>query len=186
LDSVIIIAFPQILVNLKGKHLTLLWRGTRDGFGSDAFHERCDGHANTVTLVESDGGFIFGGFTPVPWESRAPPEYEEDEEEEDKTVKADETAASYLFSLSNPSATPPRAFPIIPEMSSEAIVCGRKWGPRFGKGDLMIGGNGNVNTESRTRGFGTVYANTTKRDGKTFFTGMAFFTVREVEVFEFG
>jgi hypothetical protein len=139
-----------------------------------------------VTLAESDGGFIFGGFTPVPWESQAAPENEEDEEEEDKTVKADDTATSYLFSLRNPSATPPCVFRIFSEMRSQAIICGRKWGPRFGKDDLMIGGNGNVNTDSRTRGFGKVYVNTTGKDGKTFFTGMAYFTVREVEVFEFG
>jgi hypothetical protein len=48
-----------------------LWRGSRDGFGSGDFHSRCDGHANTVTLIETAasehdvGDFVFGGFTPV-------------------------------------------------------------------------------------------------------------------------
>jgi hypothetical protein len=29
---------------------SLLYRGTRDGFGSDDFHSKCDGHSNTLTI----------------------------------------------------------------------------------------------------------------------------------------
>jgi len=32
---------------------TLLYRGTRDGFGSDDFHSRCNGHANTLTILKA-------------------------------------------------------------------------------------------------------------------------------------
>ena len=31
---------------------SLLYRGTRDGFGSDDFHSKCDGHSNTLTLLK--------------------------------------------------------------------------------------------------------------------------------------
>jgi hypothetical protein len=32
-----------------------LYRGTRDGFDSDEFHSRCDGHSNTLTILKAKG-----------------------------------------------------------------------------------------------------------------------------------
>jgi hypothetical protein len=57
-----------------------LWRGGRDGFGASQFHGRCDGHANTLTVLLDTKGNIFGGFTPV----------------------TDESQKSFLFTLTNP------------------------------------------------------------------------------------
>jgi hypothetical protein len=54
-----------------GKRFTLLWRGSRKGFGAGDFHSRCDGHPPTLTLIQDTKGNIFGGFTPVEWVSRA-------------------------------------------------------------------------------------------------------------------
>jgi hypothetical protein len=49
---------------------SLLYRGTRDGFDSDDFHSKCDGHSNTLTIFKAkQSSFIFGGFTTVSWES---------------------------------------------------------------------------------------------------------------------
>jgi hypothetical protein len=53
----------------REKQFVLLWRGSRDGFNATDFHSRCDGHANTLTLILDTDGNIFGGFTPVEWES---------------------------------------------------------------------------------------------------------------------
>jgi hypothetical protein len=45
---------------------SLLYRGTRDGFGSNDFHSKCDGHSNTLTISKAKGSnFIFGGFASV-------------------------------------------------------------------------------------------------------------------------
>jgi hypothetical protein len=45
---------------------TLLYRGTRDGFGTNDFHSKFDGHSNTLTILNSKGNSnIFGGFTTV-------------------------------------------------------------------------------------------------------------------------
>jgi len=45
-----------------------LYRGTRDGFGSDVFHSKCDGHSNTLTVFKARGSScIFGGFTTADW-----------------------------------------------------------------------------------------------------------------------
>ena len=45
----------------------LLYRGTRDGFTSDAFHAKCDGIENTVTIIKSNLDHVFGGFTSAKW-----------------------------------------------------------------------------------------------------------------------
>ena len=44
-------------------------RGTKDGFLASTFHELCDGKGPTLTIVESEHGKIFGGFTSVSWSS---------------------------------------------------------------------------------------------------------------------
>jgi hypothetical protein len=69
LGSKIISDFPEIFAEFCGKKFALLWRGGRDGFGARDFHSRCDGHANILTLIEDTNGNIFGGFTPLEWES---------------------------------------------------------------------------------------------------------------------
>jgi hypothetical protein len=53
----------------KSKHGILLYRASRDGFESKVFHEKCDGKANTITLIETDGNYVFGGFTTAKWSS---------------------------------------------------------------------------------------------------------------------
>jgi hypothetical protein len=69
-DSRIISDFPEIFAEFRGKQFSLLWRGSRNGFKAQEFHHRCDGHANTLTVIVDTEGNIFGGFTPVEWESR--------------------------------------------------------------------------------------------------------------------
>jgi hypothetical protein len=65
LNSVIISDFPEIFAEFRERQFWLLWRGSRDGFGAEDFHNRCDGHANTLTIIPHTDGNIFGGFTPM-------------------------------------------------------------------------------------------------------------------------
>jgi hypothetical protein len=65
LDSLIVWDFPEIFAEFKEKQFSLLWRGSRDGFGARTFHSRCDGHANTLTVILDTNGNVFGSFTPV-------------------------------------------------------------------------------------------------------------------------
>jgi hypothetical protein len=65
LNSVMISDFGEIFAEFGEKQFSLLWRGSRDGFGAEAFHDRCDGHANTLTIIQDTDGHIFGGFTPM-------------------------------------------------------------------------------------------------------------------------
>jgi hypothetical protein len=45
---------------------SLLYRGSRDGFGAVDFHSKCDGHSNTLTIIKAaESSYIFGGYTTV-------------------------------------------------------------------------------------------------------------------------
>jgi hypothetical protein len=70
LDSVMISGLSEIFSEFRRKQFPLLWRGGCNGFRAHNFHDRCDGHVNTLTLIEDTNGNIFGGFTLVNWESR--------------------------------------------------------------------------------------------------------------------
>jgi hypothetical protein len=93
--SLIVADFPALFAEFRGKHFTLLWRGSRDGFGAHDFHGRCDGHAPTLTLIQDTEGNIFGGFTPLEWESGY-------------KFKADPSLKSFLFTLTDPHNLPAR------------------------------------------------------------------------------
>lgn len=47
--------------------LSLLYRGSRDGFKRGDFHSRCDNKPKTLTIVKSASGCIFGGYTEAEW-----------------------------------------------------------------------------------------------------------------------
>ena len=47
----------------------LLYRATEDGDSSDVFHSKCNYVKNTLTLVKTDKGLIFGGYTTQTWDS---------------------------------------------------------------------------------------------------------------------
>jgi hypothetical protein len=64
-DSRIISDFPEIFAEFREKRFSLLWRGSRDSFKEKDFHRRCDGHANTLTVILDTEGNSFGGFTPA-------------------------------------------------------------------------------------------------------------------------
>jgi hypothetical protein len=68
-DSGVVSSFPSLFDDFCGKWFVLLWRGSRAGFRARDFHGRCDGHANTLTLILDTGGNVFGGFAPLQWES---------------------------------------------------------------------------------------------------------------------
>ena len=47
----------------------LLFKMTRDGDSTKAFHNNCDHKGPTVTIIETDDNYIFGGFTNGSWDS---------------------------------------------------------------------------------------------------------------------
>ncbi len=97
---------------------TLIYRGSRDGFMSKDFHQKCDYHKNTVTLYKvNDEGPCLGGFTQKYWTSPSDSEYIED-------------PMAILFNLTDEILFPVRE-------PKQAIMCDKDYGPCFGRRDLM-------------------------------------------------
>ena len=65
---------PKELIELcefnLNERFKLLYRASEHGFGSKDFHYKCDGQANTLTILKANG-FTFGGFTSAAWDSSA-------------------------------------------------------------------------------------------------------------------
>jgi hypothetical protein len=119
-NSAIVPDLPKLFEDFKEKQFTLLWRGSRDGFGARAFHRRCDGHPNTLTVILDTDGNIFGGFTPVEWESR---KWNGNTGSENNLPKADPSLKVFLFTLKNPYNLPARRFGLIAGRKHTTIYC---------------------------------------------------------------
>jgi hypothetical protein len=130
LGSTIISSFPEIFPEFRGKQFSLLWRGGRDSFKARDFHDRCDGHPNTRTLIEGTRGNVFGSLTPVSWESGF-------------KHKADASLKSFVFRLENPHNVPARSFALKAKKMDEAIRCDSHCGPHFW--DILVSDKCNAN-----------------------------------------
>ena len=73
-------------INQKINKVELLYRKSRDGDSFNTFHKLCDNQKPTLVLVKSTEGLIFGGYTPLHWDSNS------GWKEDDKT---------FLFSLTS-------------------------------------------------------------------------------------
>jgi hypothetical protein len=145
----------------------MLYRGTTHGFSSSTFHTKCDGQSNTITLILTTKGFIFGGFTPVSWDSSS-------------GYKPDNSQKSFVFTIKNPRNIEPRKFAL--SNRSNAIYCGSNYGPTFGDHSLYVANDSNSNNNSDTN-LTNAYVNDTGIHGQQIFTGDLTFTVQEIEVF---
>jgi len=146
------------LIGLENKSFSLLWRGSRDGFDTAAFHRLCDGKANTVTVIKNTNGFIFGGFTSIPWSSSEDDDDDDDDDYDDddddygyqfqayNKKEYNEDSSAFLFSLTNPSNTPLKLKVNLPQYAVAAYCHG---GPLFGSGyDLFVSSLSNINRKS--------------------------------------
>jgi hypothetical protein len=124
-------------------------------------------------ILDTEGN-IFGGFTPVKWESSG-------------FSKADDSLKSFVFTLKNPHNIPARRFALKAEEKHKAIECDSECGPAFGGGfggcDIVAQDNCNENTDSWTS-LGITYTNDTGLDNEIVFTGSQYFQVKKIEIFE--
>jgi len=99
--------------------LKLVYRGSRDGFAAASFHKMCDNHWPTLTVIQSNHGNVFGGFTDQSWVSI------------NHFKKSDK---SFIFSL-----THRKKCEIKPEKSASAIYTNDGYLVAFGEGlDLSL------------------------------------------------
>jgi hypothetical protein len=181
LDSQIISDIPEIFAEFREKQFSLLWRGGRDGFSCSDFHRRCDGHANTLTVILDTKGNIFGGFTPLKWESLV---WNGKKGKENNTLKADDSQKSFIFTLKNPHNLPAKRFALNAEMKWRAIDCYSEWGPAFYNIAVSENCNANTNSWAYFNGATDTYINDTRLNRETIFADSKNFQVKEIEVFE--
>jgi len=160
----------QIRSWLGERNLTLIYQGTRDGFNSVNFHQKCDNKGETLTVIKSTASYLFGGYTPITWTSRG--NYAWDQR-------------TFIFTLTNPYNTAPTKFTNTGPRNDNAysIYDNSSYGPTFGGGnDIYVANQCNQNNSSGT-GFPHSFADSIGQGNNTF-TGSTNFQVSEIEVFE--
>ena len=117
-DSLVLDENEQI--NLIGitnsKESELIYRATRDGFGSVQFHAKCDDKAKTVSIIKNNLNYVFGGYTSEKWTSN-------DEFITDKNA--------FIFSLRKKGDSNNQKFKI--KNVEFAIYGDSNYGPTFGE-----------------------------------------------------
>jgi hypothetical protein len=151
---------------------TLLYRGTRDGFGAKDFHSRCDNKSPTLSICKAkQSSYVFGGFTSVSWESMAV-----------GTCKSDPNA--FLFNLTNKDNKPLK-MKINPNQHKYAICCYSSFGTIFGN-DICIANNANTTMNSYSY-LGFTYKHpqyeVETNEAQTFLAGSHKFQLDEIEVY---
>jgi hypothetical protein len=168
IESHIISKIPGVLEELRDDKWDLLYRGSRDGFSSKAFHDKCDGIGNTVTFILTSSGGIFGGFTAIPWESGT------------GVYRTDVTGKSFLFVVKNLLSLRETKFRL--SYAPFAIYCNSTHGPTFGNHSLHVANACNTNNSSYIA-LGLSYSGDSSISGARFFPHAVNFTVKEIEVF---
>jgi hypothetical protein len=160
------------LIELCGFPKDLKWdlkyRGTRDGFKASDFHAKCDGIANTLTVIKSKNGNIFGGFTEKEWHSRG----------ENVT-----DPSAFIFSLVNKDENP---FKVVCSNSGQyAIYCSANKGPVFGV-DIVILSASNTSQKSYSQiGYAYQHPDYQKETVKarSILAGSHTFHIEEIEIY---
>jgi hypothetical protein len=178
LPSLIVWDFPEIFTGWQEQRFLLRWRGSWAGVGARDFHGRCDGHANSLTVILDTNGNIFGGFTSVQWQSRV---WNGRIGNENNGWKVDPTLNSFLFTLKNPHPIPTQRFALKAIIRNYAIDSTFHWGTAL----TGIGVHDNCNANANSWiDIGNCHTNNTELNEKTVFTGSLLFQVKEIEVFE--
>ncbi len=118
----------------------LLYRATRDGFTSQAFHSKCDGKGNTISIIMNNLNYVFGGYASSAWNGSS-------------SCINDPNA--FLFSLRRAGISFKDKFTV--KVATSALVGNSGYGPTYGDGhDIVICNQSNTNTGSYSE-FGPSY-----------------------------
>ena len=169
---------------------TLLYRGTRDGFGSRDFHSKCDNHSNTLTICKTsqkkrrecersklkapEFAYICGGFTTVKWESLNKWKHVSDPN-------------AFVFSLTNKDNKPCK-LSVNPKKHQYAVCCYSGSGPKFGD-DIFIADDSNLTMSSSKLGEHYKLPEDVRpgeNEAFSFLAGTEDFYLSEIEVYKKG
>jgi len=165
------------LPNKEKSKIKLLYRGSRDGFGINDFHNKCNNKGSTVIIVQTNiQDHVFGGFTTVPWNYASSGEW-----------KTDGQAFIYVLRSSNPSHSPNK-YTIKSGQEQYAVlhyaVSASNNLLRFGDyGAFYLGTNCNIN--GNNNGAPNPHRSFNAPQDEKLLAGVnKGFTVKELEVFE--
>ncbi len=163
----------------------LKYRASRDGFSGPNFHTKCDGVSNTLTIIKTTNGNIFGAFAEQAWTNGSSVEDEE----------------AFVISLINKENKPFKAMisSTGPQIYYKgrigyyiyALCCNSSNGPCFGYDNrnstvgILIASDSNAN-QSSSSNFGYAFkhhypAGTAK--SQAILAGSQNFQTTEIEVF---
>jgi hypothetical protein len=111
----------------KSSEGILLYRATVDGFTSHAFHSKCDGKENTITIIKTDENYVFGGYASSAWNS---------------SCNSIRDPNAFLFSLRRGGVSFKDKFTV--KFEEYALFGIKKCGPTFGGGDINISDESNI------------------------------------------
>eukprot|EP01080_Neovahlkampfia_damariscottae_P002851 gene2851-4694_t len=156
---------------LSKKGWKCVYKATKDGFASSTFRSKCNGIKNTVVVIQSTNGNIFGGFAPIAWSN---------------TGSYTHDRTSFLFSLKNQDNKPCKIDNY--GTNANSTYNNSSYGPTFGGGhDLYVVNNSNTTNSSYSnlgysyRYVGGTYGST---QAKNFLAGSYNFKTTEIEVFK--
>jgi hypothetical protein len=150
----------------------LKYRASRDGFSGKDFHKKCDGVWNTLTIIKTTNGNIFGAFAEEAWTNNT-------------DVKDPQ---AFIISLINEEKEP---FKAMSSTGYYALHCDSSKGPCFGTSnkyhlDISIASNSNVN-QSSSSNFGYAFKHQDYPRGsekaRNILAGSYNFQTIEIEVF---
>lgn len=155
----------------KEKRWSLIYKATRDGFGCDEFHRKCNSRGATLTLIQTrnrlymkNRRILFGGYTEIPWSSR-------------HGFHHDSQAFLFLFNQENLTRFNLRS------KNQIAVSHSLTSGPIFGLDDIHIGSRANEQNSSYTRFPYSYEDRESNGKGQKTFSKSRNFLVGEIEVY---
>ena len=169
--------------NMNLTNISLLYRGSRDGFKSSDFHKLCDNQGETLVIIKSTDNYIFGGYTSISWNSTK----WNGKCGSDNNARRKGNGLEFIFTLKNPHNIPPSKFNIQKSWLDHSICCDINLGPIFGCNDIRI--ENNCNIKSNSFGYydfkpGEYCFDDTTGKKRMLFTGSSTYKVEEIEVFK--
>jgi hypothetical protein len=145
----------------------LIYRASQHGFEISKFHAKCDNRPNTLVIIKSTNGNVFGGYTEKSWTG---------------FLDQKDDPNAFIFSLINKDNKPLK----LKCKNRQAIYSHSSSGPLFGYYDIRIEDRSNTNTNSYSD-LGQSYTHPdyaqSSSGARSFLAGSYNFQVSEIEVY---
>ena len=150
--------------------MELIYRGTRDGSGSNIFHNKCDNQGPTICLCKNEKGNIFGGYASISWTSNG------------SYYSAN---GSFLFTLTNNNGIAPTKYPNTQNFDN-AVYHNSGYGPTFGGNHDLYIYNDYLNNKNSYCSLGYSYPDVLGQGNSIFSEDVNtnYFKLKELEVFK--